>query len=182
LAVLQNLAEPLARKNHLTLRTYNPSKDKLTDKFDYIVLMAPVAALVAQAVSAAAARAIINIFAGITADKTADIDLDAYIERHLYFIGTSGSVLEDMKLVLAKVVSRQLDTNLSVAAVSGLDGAIEGIHAVEKNLMSGKIIVYPSCSGLPLTRLTELGSKIPLDDGHWSKQAEEALLKQFPRT
>ena len=181
LAVLRKLAEPLALKNRLTLRTYNPSRDKLADKFDYTVLMAPVPALAAQAVSAAAPRGIVNIFAGIPADKTAELDLDAYIEKQLYFIGTSGSVLEDMKQVLAKVVSRQLDTNLSVAAVSGLDGAIEGIRAVEKNLMSGKIIVYPSCSGLPLTPLTELGGNIPLDDGHWSRESEDALLKQFPK-
>ena len=144
--------------------------------------MAPVPALVAQAVPDAAPRAIINIFAGIPADKTAELDLDAYIEKQLYFIGTSGSTLDDMKLVLAKVVSRQLDTNLSVAAVSGLDGAIDGIRAVEKNLMPGKIIVYPSCHGLKLTPLTELGGKLPLEDGHWNKQAEEALVKQFPKS
>ena len=65
-----------------------------------------------------------------------------------------------MKQVLAKVVSRRLDTNLSVAAVSGLDGAIEGIRAVEKNLLPGKILVYPSCNGLKLTPLTELGWQI----------------------
>ena len=64
--------------------------------------MAPVPALVAQAVKDAAPRAIINIFAGIPADKTAEIDLDAYIEKQLYFIGTSGSTLDDMKAVLAK--------------------------------------------------------------------------------
>ena len=143
--------------------------------------MAPVPVLVTQAVPSAAPHAIINIFAGIPADKTAEIDLDAYIEKQLYFIGTSGSVLEDMKQVLAKVVSRRLDTNLSVAAISGLDGAIEGIRAVEKNLMPGKIIVYPSCRGLKLTPLTELGDKLPLDDGHWNKSAEEALLKKFPK-
>ena len=45
-------------------------------------------------------------------------DLDAYIARQLYFIGTSGSTLEDMKLVLRKVVSRQLDTNLSVGELA----------------------------------------------------------------
>ena len=67
-----------------------------------------------------------------------------------------------MKLVLAKVLARQLDTNLSVAAVSGLDGAIDGIRAVEKNLVPGKILVYPSCHGLKLTPLTELGGKLPL--------------------
>ena len=180
LAALQKLAEPLAAKNKLTLRPYNPSKEKLPDQFNYIVLMAPVPALVAQAVQDAAPGGIINIFAGIPADKTADLDLDAYIEKQLYFIGTSGSVLDDMKLVLAKVVSRQLDTNLSVAAVAGLDGAIDGIRAVEKNLMPGKILVYPSCRGLKLTPLTELGGSLPLSDGHWNKQAEEALVKQFP--
>ena len=178
LAVLQKLAEPLAKKNHLTLRPYNPSKDKPADKFNYIVLMAPVPALVVQAVKDAAPKAIINIFAGIPADKTAELDLDAYIEKQCYFIGTSGSVLDDMKAVLAKVVSRKLDTNLSVAAVSGLDGAIDGIRAVEKNLVPGKILVYPSCRGLKLTPLTELGDKLPLEDGHWTRKAEEALVKR----
>ena len=92
------------QKNNVTLRTYNPSKDKPGEQFDYIVLMAPVPALVAQAVATAAPKAIINIFAGIPADVTAELDLDAYIAKQLYFIGTSGSTLDDMKLVLAKVV------------------------------------------------------------------------------
>ncbi|MGA2556864.1 MAG: alcohol dehydrogenase catalytic domain-containing protein [Verrucomicrobiota bacterium] len=182
LAVLQKLAGPLAAKNNLTLRPYNPSKDKPPGQFNYIVLMAPVPALVAQAVLDAAPGGLVNIFAGIPADKTAALDLDAYIEKQLYFIGTSGSVLEDMKQVLAKVIARRLDTNLSVAAVAGLDGAIDGIRAVEKNLMPGKILVYPSCRGLKLTPLTELGGSLPLSDGHWNKQAEEALVKQFPKT
>jgi L-sorbose 1-phosphate reductase len=181
LAILRKLAGPLAAKNKLTLRAYNPQKDKLAEKFNYIVLMAPVPALVAQAVKDAAPGAIINIFAGIPANVTAEIDLDAYIEKQLYFIGTSGSVLEDMKQVLAKVVARKLDTNLSVAAVSGIDGAIDGIRAVEKNLMPGKIIVYPMCKGLKLTPLTELGGKLPLENGHWNKKAEEALLEQFKK-
>jgi threonine dehydrogenase-like Zn-dependent dehydrogenase len=181
LAFLQTLAEPLARKHNVALRPYNPQKEKPAEKFDYIVLMAPVPALVVQSIPSAAPRAIINIFAGIPANVTAEIDLDQYIEKQLFFIGTSGSVLDDMKQVLAKVVARQLDTNLSVAAVSGLDGAIDGIRAVEKNLMPGKILVYPSCRGLKLTPLTELGVGIPLENGHWNKRAEEALVKQFSK-
>lgn len=176
LAMLRKLAAPLAQQNQLTLRTYNPSKDKLSEAFDYIVLMAPVPALVAQAVGSAAPRGIINIFAGILANVTAELDLDSYIQKELYFIGTSGSTLEDMKLVLQKVLERKLDTNLSVAAVSGLDGAIDGIRAVEKNLMPGKIIVYPSCKGLRLTPLPELSGKLPLPEGRWNKQAEDALV------
>jgi threonine dehydrogenase-like Zn-dependent dehydrogenase len=184
LAALRKLSEPLAQKNKLTLKTYNPSKDRLAEKFNYIVLMAPVPALVAQAVKDAAPRAIINIFAGIPADKTAEIDLDAYIEKQCYFIGTSGSTLDDMKAVLKKVAARQLDTNLSVAAIAGLDGAVDGIRAVEQNTMPGKIIVYPFARGLKLTALTEAGKEHPgvakaLNDGQWNKNAEEALKKEF---
>jgi threonine dehydrogenase-like Zn-dependent dehydrogenase len=164
---LRQLAEPLARQHRLGLCTYNPSKDRLDEKFNYIVLMAPVPSLVAQAVNEAAPRAIINIFAGIAADKTAPIDLDAYIQKQCYFVGTSGSTLEDLKAVLAKVVSRQLDTNLSVAAVSGLDGAIDGIRAVEKNAVPGKILVYPSKKGLKLTPLAQ----------RWNDKSEKELLQ-----
>jgi len=175
LAMLEKLAGSLAREHKVSLRTYNPSTEKLAEQFDYIVLMAPVPALVAQAVTSAAAGGIINIFAGIPAHVTAELDLDSYIAKHLYFIGTSGSTLDDMKLVLAKVVSRQLDTNLSVGAVSGLDGAIDGIRAVEKNTVPGKILVYPSCRGLKMTPLPQLSGKLPLTDGHWNKKAEDSL-------
>jgi len=184
LVALRKLSEPLAQKNKLTLKAYNPSKDKLEEKFNYIVLMAPVPALVTQAVKDAAPKAIINIFAGIPADKTGEIDLDAYIEKQCYFIGTSGSTLDDMKIILKKVASRQLDTNLSVAAISGLDGAVDGIRAVEKNLVPGKIIVYPFAKGLKLTALSEAGKEHPgvaqaLNDGYWNKNAEAALKKEF---
>jgi len=175
LAMLKKLAEPIATKNKLKFAPYNPQKDKLAEPCSYIVLMAPVPALVVQSVLDAAPRAIINIFAGIPADKSAALDLDAYIAKQLHFIGTSGSTLADLKLVLKKVVSRQLDTNLSVAAVSGLAGAIEGIRAVEKNTMPGKIMVYPGCKGLPLTPLPALATKLPIQDGQWTKQAEQAL-------
>jgi L-sorbose 1-phosphate reductase len=181
LAVLQKLSAPLAAKNKVAFKPYNPSKEKLAEQFDYIVLMAPVPALAAQAVLSAAKGAIVNIFAGIPANVTGPIDLDAYISKQLYFIGTSGSTLADMKLVLSKVVSRQLDTNLSVAAVSGLDGAIDGIRAVEKNLVPGKILVYPNCRGLKVTPLPQLADKLPLNDGRWNKESEVALQQQFAK-
>ncbi len=184
LAALRKLSEPLAQKNKLTLKPYNPSKNPPVEKFNYIVLMAPVPVLVAQAVRDAAPRAIINIFAGIPADKTVEIDLDGYIAKQCYFIGTSGSTLDDMKAVLKKVAARQLDTNLSVAAIAGLEGAVDGIRAVEKNTMPGKIIVYPFAKGLKLTALTEVdqehsGVARSLYNGQWNKDAEAALKQEF---
>jgi len=184
LAALRRLAEPIAAQNRADFRPYNSQRDKPKDAFDYIVLLAPVPALVAEAVRDAAPRAIINIFAGIPANVTGEIDLDLYVAKHAYFVGTSGSTLDDMKVVLRKVAGRQLDTNLSVAAIAGLDGAIDGIRAVEKNLIPGKIVVYPFAKGLKLTALTEIGALHPavarsLAGGRWNREAETALKMEY---
>ena len=96
--------------------------------------------------------------------------------------GTSGSRLLDMKIVLEKVLSGQLDTNCSVDAVSGMAGAIDGIKAVENRTLSGKIIVYPALEQMPLLTLPEVCRQYPtvadkLDHGIWTHQAEQELLK-----
>lgn len=184
LAMLHKLAAPLATKNKLELRTYNPAKEQLAEKFSYVVVLVPSAQLVAQAVRQAAQGAILNIFAGIPANVTAELDLDTYIARGCYFVGTSGSTLDDMKTVLEKVKTGTLDTNLSVAAVTGLDGAIDGIRAVERNLLPGKIVVYPFATGLQLTPLTELHRTYPtvaraLNNGCWTMAAEAELERIF---
>ena len=184
LAALTRIAAPLAAKNSVRYRAYNPTKEKTAEAFDYTALMAPVPALVAASVHGAAERGLINIFAGIPATVSGEIDLNAYIEKRLYFIGTSGSTLEDMKRMLAKVELGQLDTNVSVAAISGLEGATDGIRAVENRTIAGKIIVYPACRSLGLVPLEQLSVKMPdvaecLNEGLWTKQAEERLLENY---
>jgi D-arabinose 1-dehydrogenase-like Zn-dependent alcohol dehydrogenase len=184
LATLTRIAGPLARKNGITYKAYNPLKNKIAEAFDYTALMAPIPALVAASVSDAAERGLINIFAGIPATVTARIDLDAYIEKQLYFIGTSGSTLEDMKRMLGKAESGRLDTNLSVAAVCGLAGATDGIRAVENRSIAGKIVVYPACKNLGLVPLEKMKEKMPevaasLNNGLWTQQAEQKLLNRY---
>jgi len=184
LAILTKIAAPLAEKNSVRYQPYNPGKLEIKEAFDYTVLMAPIPELVASSVRSAGKRGIINIFAGIPATVTGKINLDAYIEKQLYFIGTSGSTLDDMKRMLGKVQSGRLDTNVSVAAVSGLDGATDGIRAVENRSIAGKIMVYPACHGLGLLPLEELAEQLPevarnLQDGLWTKQAEQKLLEKF---
>ena len=184
LAMLTKIAGPIAEKNAVTYKAYNPLKDKITEAFDYTALMAPIPALVAASVHSAAERGLVNIFAGIPATVTGKIDLDTYIEKRLYFIGTSGSTLEDMKRMLEKAESGQLDTNLSVAAVCGLAGATDGIRAVENRSIAGKIVVYPACKDLPLVPLEKMNEKMPqvaeyLNNGLWTRQAEQKLLESF---
>ena len=184
LQILSRIAEPLAEKNGVEYRPYNPTKDEITEAFDYTVLMAPVPGLVAASVRRVARRGLINIFAGIPATVSGEIDLDTYIEKQLYFIGTSGSTLEDMKRMLEKAESGRLDTNVSVAAITGFEGATEGIRAVENRSIAGKIVVYPACRDMGLVTLEELKERMPevaarLNNGLWTKEAEDKLLEMY---
>lgn len=182
LAVLRGKAEPVAKARGVSLRLFNPKDEKPAGPADYHMIMVPVPALVAAAVGASNPGARINIFAGIAADVKGAIDLDTYCAKGLYFIGTSGSTMQDMMVVLGKVLGDSLDTNLSVGAVSGMGGAIEGLDAVKNNRIAGKIIVYPDLGDFPLTTLEELVVKFPsikakLANGGWTKAAEEELLR-----
>ncbi len=181
LAALSRIAAPLAKRRGVRFETYNPTAGAPPGPWDYLAIMVPSPALVAQAIGQAREGAIINIFAGIPAEVTAQMDLEAYLRKGLYFVGTSGSTVADMRAVLAKVESGALDTNISVAAVAGLEGAIAGIRAIERREIAGKVIVYPACRGLELTELGDLPRRAPaaaarLDGGVWTKEAEEALL------
>ena len=144
--------------------------------------MAPVGPLVAQAVKDSMDGTIINIFAGIPASVKQELDLDTYIANRCFMFGTSGSRLSDMKVVLEKVLTGQLDTDCSVDAVCGMAGAIDGIRALENRLMAGKIIVYPELKDLPLIPLSKLAAKYPsvaekLNNGIWTKEAEQELIQ-----
>ncbi len=182
LASLQRKANVLAKERNVKLSLVNPEKSPVSGKFSYFAIMAPVGPLVAQAVKDSSERTLINIFAGIPATVKQDLDMDTYIANKCFMFGTSGSRLSDMKIVLEKVLSGQLDTNCSVDAVSGMAGAIEGIRAVEAKAMAGKIIVYPQLKDMPLTPLSQLQKSYPsvaakLNNGMWTKEAEDELLR-----
>lgn len=179
---LQKKAGPLAKTNGVEFRLVNTQKSGVGGKFSYIALMAPVGVLVANAIRDSLPGCLINIFAGIPLPTRQEVDLDLYIANRCFMFGTSGSVIDDMKIVLQKVHSGRLDTNVSVDAVSGMAGAVDGIAAVENRTLAGKILVYPQLHELPLTPLAELGKSYPtvaakLEHGWWTKAAEQELLR-----
>jgi threonine dehydrogenase-like Zn-dependent dehydrogenase len=182
LETLRKKAEPLAIANGATLRLVNPRETPLAETFTYFALMAPVGALVASAIQDAGLGAIINIFAGIPAPTKHPLDLDMYIEKRCFMFGTSGSTIDDMRIVLRKVERDGFDTNASVDAISGMAGAIDGIASVENRTLAGKIIVYPMLHDVGLIPLSELGRHYPtvaekLDGGKWTREAEQELLR-----
>ncbi len=174
-------AEPLAAANDVDLQLVNPQTTPMDEKFSYIALMAPVAPLVAKAIEDSSNGCLINIFAGIPAGTLQELDLDTYIANQCWMFGTSGSTIEDMKIVLKRTESGQLNTNCSADAISGMAGAIDGIAAVENRTLAGKIIVYPALKELDLMPLTQLKDKLPavaskLENGMWTKASEDELL------
>jgi len=182
LEALGRKVAPMSKANGVDLSLVNTREQPLDGKFTYFALMAPVGALVADAIQQADTGAIINIFAGIPASVRHDLDLDAYIAKRGYLLGSSGSTIEDMRLVLRKVESDRLDTNASVDAISGMAGATDGIAAVENRTLAGKIIVYPMLHDLGLIPLTDLQKRFPsvadkLDHGKWTRAAERELLR-----
>jgi hypothetical protein len=179
---LAGKAGAMARERNVLLTLVNPQQTPLNESFDYFDIMAPIGALVAQAVKDSNEGAIINVFAGIPATVKQELDLDLYIANKCFIFGTSGSRLSDMMVVLNKVLSGQLNTDCSVDAVSGMAGAIDGIRAVEARAIAGKIIVYPQLKELPLMPLPALAEAFPavaekMDNGIWTEAAETELLK-----
>jgi threonine dehydrogenase-like Zn-dependent dehydrogenase len=179
---LERATRPIAQSRGVELYVVNSLTTEVAPGFSYIALMVPAPALVGQAVALAGRGCRINVFAGFASGTRAAVDLNQYLERHCYFLGTSGSVIPDMKAVLRKLESGALDTNISLDAVTGFEGVADALAAIEGRTAAGKIMVYPSLPDLGLVRLSELGERFPtvaaaLDHGRWTKAAEEELLR-----
>jgi len=182
LASIQKKAEPFASANKVAMKMVNTAKTPLAEKFSYFALMAPVPALVASSIRDSKPGCLINLFAGIPAPTKHELDLDTYITNRCFMFGTSGSTIRDMKIVLQKVTTGQLNTNCSVDAISGMAGATAGIAAVENRTLAGKIIVYPMLHDVGLVPLVDLHKTFPtvaekLDRGQWTRAAEQELLR-----
>jgi threonine dehydrogenase-like Zn-dependent dehydrogenase len=181
LAQLGAIAGPVAAARGVPVTFANARTTQVEPGFDYVGVMVPAPPIVAQAVELAGPRARVNIFAGFAAGTRAALDLDAVIDRHLYLFGTSGSEIPDMQVVLQKLERGDLDTNLSVDAVTGMEGVRDALAAVEARTSGGKIVVYPQLHDMGMIRLSELAQRFPtaaaaLHDGRWTRAAEEALL------
>ena len=152
--------------------------------YDDVVIMAPSTEAVQQAAAVVADGAVVNVFAGLARGTLVELDLNPVAARQVRYTGTSGSSIEDLRHMRDLVESRQLPTNHSVAAVAGLEGVRDGLHAVAEGRFAGKVVVYPNLSHpLPLTPLAELDKVLPsvaarLDaDGLWTREAEDELLR-----
>jgi D-arabinose 1-dehydrogenase-like Zn-dependent alcohol dehydrogenase len=155
-----------------------------TGGYDDVIVMAPVAPLVSAAMAYAADNAVLNVFAGVGLGKRADIQLKDLC-RGIKIIGSSGSRISDLRKVLAMVEAGELNTNLSIAAIGGLNAAREGLEGVNDARFPGKTVIYTQIPELPLMPVEEVEERIPELKGKlgphaaWTKEAEEALLEKY---
>ena len=155
---------------------------QLEPGFTRVGVMVPSPALAAEAIVLAGDGAIVDLFAGFAVGTRAPLDLDELVRKRVYLIGTSGSMISDMKAVLAKLEAGTLDTNISVDAISGLEGVADALAAVQARTSGGKIVIYPMLvrrghaeaagAGLEPARPWPPRST----EGLWTRAAEEALL------
>ncbi len=183
-ARLRHLAEvvgPAAAGRSVPLRVVDSSSEQLQPGYTYLTCLVPAPGLLAGTVDLAGEDAIVNAFAGFPAGTFAELDLQGMIERRVFLIGTSGSEMADLRTVLEKLESGVLDTSISLDAVAGMAGFADAIQSVIDRTSGGKIMVYPQLADLGLVRLADLAERLPavaalLNDGRWTREAEQALL------
>ncbi len=181
LAHLADVAGPLASARGVSAEFLDSRVTPLEPGFSYVAVMVPAPPLVALAVDLAGDGCRINIFAGFAAGTGAALDLDRVIRRRVYLLGTSGSGIPDMKAVLRKLERGDLDPNISVDAIAGMEGVTDALAAVEARTSGGKIVVYPGLHETGMVRISEMASRLPdvateLREGRWTREAEAALL------
>ena len=182
LAHLASVAAPLAAAHGLAFTATDSRSRQPAGGYTRIACLVPVPPLAAGTVDLAAEGAIIDFFAGFAIGVTAPLDLDRMLAKHIYIVGTSGSMISDMKAVLRRLEEGKLDTNISVYAVSGMQGVADALESVRARTSGGKIVIYPQLTQMGMVTLADLATELPdvaaaLDDGRWTKAAEEILLR-----
>jgi L-sorbose 1-phosphate reductase len=192
---LREFFGPLADKYNKKLVLLNPVEDEtgyhstmndiLDDGgVDDIEVMVTIPIIIEDACQYLAPKGVVNIFAGVK--RGVGLDIDPMLiagDRQVRFIGHSGSALDDQQAVVDRCLSNELNTNLSVAAIGGLNQIPEGIQAMKDSIFPGKIVIYPQFMDIPLTGLSSLDEVLPNvaaalgENNTWTQAAENALFE-----
>ena len=191
---LRDLVESKARQRGIDIRFVNPKEEgqeaveraiaELTGGkgFDDVVLLAPIPFPIPEGIANLAQDGILNIFAGLARGTKVGLDLSAFWMKNVRMVGSSGSSISDLHDTLSRAESGRLSTNLSVAAIGGIDAMGDGVAGVKSNRFTAKTVIFPQIK-LPLTAVPDLKDILPnvyarLQDGrYWTKEAEEELLR-----
>jgi len=196
LRVLESIITPLAAANGKRFFGFNPetSKEPLAEFVreknggslaEDAVVCVPVAPLMESSAKLLNPNGMLVFFAGVPVGTMIHVDISPLFLHNLQLTGTSGSSLEDQKMIMRKTLSGNLNTNRSVAAVGGMGAAVDGLNAMMSGEFAGKILIFPQITGLPLTGLDAFKDAYPHiaaalgDNNLWTPAAEQAMINSF---
>ncbi len=194
LVALRESFGPLAEQNGRRLWVINPTEPgaSLRDLVmkvtggrgaDDVIVSVPVAGLMAEGAALMNPDGMLVLFAGVPNGTLAPLDLSQVYLHNAQYTGTSGLTMDDQALVMQRAMEKSLSPGRSVAAIGGMNAALDGIEALMDGRYPGKIVIFPQIANLPLMGLSELHARLPqvaekLGPGNvWTPEAEAALIE-----
>ncbi len=196
LTALQQAFAPLAKKQNRELHIIDPTQSnqslealvsRLSDQqgADDVVICVPVAGLMEQGAALMNQDGMLVLFAGVPNGTYAPVDLSKVYLGNAQYTGTSGLTMDDQRLVLDRAALGSLSPERSIAAIGGMDAALDGMKALEAGTFPGKIVIFPQLKTLPLLALSALQDELPevaeklSEDQTWTLEAEKALYERY---
>ncbi len=191
--VKRQLKDTIAARN-IEFVAINPSEmtpeefeQKVTEfapeGFDDIVMLVPVVPILMSAAKHLGKDGLMNIFAGIPAGKTADLDVSGIAYDGMRFVGSSGSKTAHLRHTLELAESGKLKPVTALAAIGGMKDLKKGLDAVINARFPGKTVIFPNCIEMPLVPINELdklGDDVvaTLDGAGYYTMATEKTIKE----
>ncbi len=196
LQTLSGMFTPLAEKNGRKLLFFNPNSSKQSfhdfvmeatqnQGADDVVVSVPVAALMEEGDTVMKPDGMMVLFAGVVNGTMGVVNLSNVYLSNAQYTGTSGLTIDDQASVMARRVAGTLSPGRSVAAIGGLETAVEAIESVIEGKYPGKVVIFPQIHNLPLMGLKELKERMPEvaaklgEDLMWTNEAEVALIEKM---
>lgn len=132
---------------------------------DDAVVVVPGSEAVAAAAKWLARDGLLAVFSGFPYGQPIPFMLSDIALHGKRITGSTGCMAQDMKDVLARVLSGELDLLANLKAVGGLKALPRALDAVSKGEVSGKVVIYPQVPDMPFRRLSE----------DWGRAEEQTL-------
>jgi threonine dehydrogenase-like Zn-dependent dehydrogenase len=196
LAALGKVAVPIAHRCNRELILVNPNASSeslaaLVERktggrmADDVVICVPSGPLMEESARVVGPEGMLVFFAGAAIGTIIKVNINDIFLHNMQLTGTSGSTMNDQRLVIQKTMEGKLSPILSVAAVGGIEAALDGLNALMTGKYTGKVVIFPQLSNLPLIGLAELKEKYPDigeklgENNSWTVDAEKALIEKF---
>jgi len=196
LSELEKFICPIAGKNQKEILFFNPnSADQSLKVFlkgvnnnqlaDDVVVCVPSGPLMEASFKLAGPNGMLVLFAGAAVGTKMSIDISNIYLNNQQLTGTSGSTLNDQRKVIQNTLDKHLSPILSVAAVGGMEAALDGLDAMMTGKYAGKVVIFPQVTGFPLTGLNVMHEHYPdiakkLGENYaWTLEAERTLIEKF---